>query len=319
MPKYNKIMYKNLFSYYGLILLLLAIFVSEEIIPSTMYAVGQEFNFRDLSAESRYHYRKFERSVIQLRRLKNQKRFLLGCKKEQVTPKSIEPKIILDFQPFHPVKRLILEDRINNCKQQIESSAYNNRRCYANLRYFFPPHQINTIKNIAHNRARSMSNRHSTILESKLKNLCRNSAWNKLSMSDNVINLSTRNFSSDELTLLGLGFSFNLQPTNKDIISTISSFENFLFKYGKDRDFLRGIISPFLLSIKQDSPFLPRRLWNSLQALKKDKSITILPADKGGKVVVLDTSEYLQKAIELLSDVETYEPLTKNPLENING
>ena len=285
---------------------------------SNMYAVGQAFNFRHLSPESRYHYRKFEKSVVRLKRLKNQKTFLLGCRSEQVIPKSFEPKIMMDFQPFHPAKKLILEDRISNCKEQIESAAFNSRQCCANLRYFFSPSQICTIKNIAHNRARNIGNRHASNLERKLRTLCKNSVWNKLSLSDNVLNLSSRNLSSDESTLLGLGFSFNLQPSNRDIISTISSFENFIFKHGKDRDFLRGIISPFLLSIKQDSPFLPRRLWKSLQALKQDKSITILPADKGGKVVILDTSTYHQKVMELLSDVETYEPLVRDPLNNIN-
>ena len=35
-------------------------------------------------------------------------------------------------------------------------------------------------------------------------------------------------------------------------------------------------------------------------------------------MVILDTSEYHRKALELLSDGDVYEPLTKNPLENVN-
>ena len=51
----------------------------------------------------------------------------------------------------------------------------------------------------------------------------------------------------------------------------------------------------------------------ALKTLSKDKTITILPADKGRMMVVMDTEEYKRKAKELLSDTNTYKVLKKDP------
>ncbi len=50
-----------------------------------------------------------------------------------------------------------------------------------------------------------------------------------------------------------------------------------------------------------------------MASLKRDQSITILPADKGGATVVLDRDVYIQKAEQQLSDETTYNPLQCDP------
>ncbi len=50
-----------------------------------------------------------------------------------------------------------------------------------------------------------------------------------------------------------------------------------------------------------------------MASLKKDQSITILPANKGGATVVLDRDVYIQKAEQQLSDETTYKPLQFDP------
>ena len=51
--------------------------------------------------------------------------------------------------------------------------------------------------------------------------------------------------------------------------------------------------------------------FQALQNLKKDDSITILPADKGG-ATVLNTKDYEDKMDLLLSDTNTYEKLNRD-------
>ncbi len=48
-------------------------------------------------------------------------------------------------------------------------------------------------------------------------------------------------------------------------------------------------------------------------SLKRDQSINILPAGKGGATVVLDRVDYIQKAEQQLSDETTYKPLQRDP------
>ncbi|XP_072023469.1 uncharacterized protein [Amphiura filiformis] len=51
----------------------------------------------------------------------------------------------------------------------------------------------------------------------------------------------------------------------------------------------------------------------ALRELKEDKDITILPADKGRATVILNKTDYQDKANDLLNDTNTYKPLKRDP------
>ena len=58
----------------------------------------------------------------------------------------------------------------------------------------------------------------------------------------------------------------------------------------------------------------------ALRNLKKDKDITIVPADKGRAVVVMNTNDYDNKISDLLNDEKTYIKITdksKNPTNKV--
>ena len=55
--------------------------------------------------------------------------------------------------------------------------------------------------------------------------------------------------------------------------------------------------------------------YKALRGLKNDKSIQILPADKGRTTVILDTEEYYAKCETLLNDKKTYKKLTRDPTQ----
>lgn len=62
----------------------------------------------------------------------------------------------------------------------------------------------------------------------------------------------------------------------------------------------------------------------ALNELSANKTITIKQADKGGLIVVMNTTDYEKEAIRQLNDTDTYQPLSFNPankfkkeLENI--
>ncbi|CAJ0961286.1 unnamed protein product [Ranitomeya imitator] len=55
----------------------------------------------------------------------------------------------------------------------------------------------------------------------------------------------------------------------------------------------------------------------SVQQLSSDNTLLIKPADKGGAIVVMDRTDYLEEAYRQLSDVEVYKVITHNPLDTI--
>nr|VZI39749.1 unnamed protein product [Spirometra erinaceieuropaei] len=54
---------------------------------------------------------------------------------------------------------------------------------------------------------------------------------------------------------------------------------------------------------------------DALRELKADKDLVIVPPDKGRATVVLDRTDYLQKAKGLLEDRQFYVPCATNPLK----
>ena len=73
---------------------------------------------------------------------------------------------------------------------------------------------------------------------------------------------------------------------------------------------VRGIISSLLVSINTEARVIPNKLNKALTDLRKNDSIKIMPSDKGGEIVVLDTDDYKLKSL----DDEIHEKLTSNPL-----
>ena len=50
----------------------------------------------------------------------------------------------------------------------------------------------------------------------------------------------------------------------------------------------------------------------AIQTLKKDNSITILPADKGRATVIMNTTKYREKMTNMVGDTNTYTRLSKD-------
>ena len=93
-------------------------------------------------------------------------------------------------------------------------------------------------------------------LERKLQNLVKFSIWYDFTMPENIINMSNSQLSFLEQNVLGLGLSFGLPPTKRDVVPTAAAFDKFLYiirSKVKNTDHLRGLVSPLLLSIRQDS------------------------------------------------------------------
>ena len=78
-----------------------------------------------------------------------------------------------------------------------------------------------------------------------------------------------------------------------------------------EKDLIRALVTSAINSWRPP----PRKNITSeeekaLRDLAKDKSVTILPADKGRAVVVMNTNHYTEKVNNLLNDDKTYQKIT---------
>ena len=65
-----------------------------------------------------------------------------------------------------------------------------------------------------------------------------------------------------------------------------------------------------------DEPTLPKRYITALKSLSSNHNIVISPSDIGGGVVIMDSTVYNQKLMDLLDDNNTYEQISLQTITN---
>ena len=277
--------------------------------------------FSLLSHMQKRLYKMYEKSFSHFRRIKCQQVFLARCLDEHVMPKSIDFQTFSNEKPFHDAKALVLKDRIYNARVEAEQAAYASRVSYSRLHSEMRGSDLFIeLSRLANIRVRRNEIIHKHVLEQKLSRLCDNTIWNQVSTVDSVVDLTSQGLTCEQVVALGLGLSFNQPSTNRDMINAVAQFDYFSYRYCNQvaqLDNLKGLIPVLLHSMKCEMPYLPLRYRTAITELAGAVNIRILPADKGGKVVAMDNSAYLEKANSLLSDTVTYRALLSNPVERV--
>ena len=132
-----------------------------------------------------------------------------------------------------------------------------------------------------------------------------------------MINLSTKQLSDQEKDLLAKGMNFCITPTtvpNKERIAKVEdAIKNLPME---EADTVRAKVSLTLQATKTPKDNLSKQQRTTLKALKADKSIIILPGDKGRTTVVTDKQDYMNKCYQHINNGQ-YKRLKKDPTETI--
>ena len=97
----------------------------------------------------------------------------------------------------------------------------------------------------------------------------------------------------------------NWEPPKSKCSPEITGYTNYLKKEIKN-----------LITLNKTKHNISRKEREILQTLRNDKNILIQKADKGGSIVVLNTKDYVNKMLNMLSDPVTY---TEIPSINLNN
>ena len=127
-----------------------------------------------------------------------------------------------------------------------------------------------------------------------------------------VVNLSSRTLTDAEERVLRRGLNFAPAPRKiptMDIAAAIEAVARRMVN--EEAADLRGSVRNILKKAKLPPPNLQKDERAAIKALKEDKNITILPADKGNATVVMDTSQYVEKVKDLLTE-PVYEKVKKD-------
>ena len=134
-----------------------------------------------------------------------------------------------------------------------------------------------------------------------------------------VRNLSKRPLTPSEKKVLSRGQGFAVTPKKLPIDEYIVATELMCTSLSNKSEAaaLRGEIRTLLENENKPISNLPKNEIKALEDLRRDKSIVILPADKGKCLVVMDREEYVTEMEKKLADTATYKRLTKDPTQEI--
>ncbi|VDN22204.1 unnamed protein product [Dibothriocephalus latus] len=132
-----------------------------------------------------------------------------------------------------------------------------------------------------------------------------------------VHNLSSKELTKAQIQVLKHEASFNTadaKPTY--VIAAVESVINQTEATEETENLIQHQLS-YLLMAHQPQDVLPTVERIALRALKAGRDIVIVPADKGRSTVILDRTDYLQKAKKLLEDRKFYVPCETNPIKKL--
>ncbi|BHF63894.1 hypothetical protein SprV_0200688900 [Sparganum proliferum] len=130
-----------------------------------------------------------------------------------------------------------------------------------------------------------------------------------------VHNLSSKELKKDQMQVLRHGASFN--TTDAKPVNRLAAVESILSQTEateETKSLIRHQVSSLLMA-HRPREVLSNVERDALRELKADKDLVIVPADKGRATVVLDRTDYLQKAKGLLEDRQFYAQYATNPLK----
>ncbi|BHF72007.1 hypothetical protein SprV_0401507000 [Sparganum proliferum] len=100
------------------------------------------------------------------------------------------------------------------------------------------------------------------------------------------------------------------------MIAAVESVINQTEAAEETKNLIRHQVSSLLMTHKPRE-ILPKVKSDALRELNANNNIVIVPADKGRSIVVLDRTDYLQKAKNLLEDRQFYVPCETNPAKTL--
>ena len=127
-----------------------------------------------------------------------------------------------------------------------------------------------------------------------------------------VVNRSSRDLTPNEISLLSRGPKFAITQDRIPIEDIIPMVESGIQNLSEgEADATRYEIVKAIKQTKIVDSNITKGEREALTKLKRDRAIKVLPADKGTAMVVMDSKEYDAKCLEMLSDKDTYEVITK--------
>ncbi|XP_072037110.1 uncharacterized protein [Amphiura filiformis] len=137
-----------------------------------------------------------------------------------------------------------------------------------------------------------------------------------------VINVSDCDLNEHEQSLLKKGLHFAVSPTKipvDDIVTAVESAVRLVCLGSSEAAEIRNKTSDLVHQAKLPKSNITREEREVFRSLQRNKDIMVVPADKGRTIVVMNSTDYNNKAKLLLSDNKTYVKLKSKLVKSLQS
>ena len=276
-------------------------------------------------------YRKVENINARIARWTNNRNFLIRCKKTGITPKGIrlisaiqgkKAEIVLQATE-KKLLRIRLTQAVNTLKFLNEKYdrliAILKTKLAADLTTRVDKQLEDRKKCIFDKTREKQVKKYNKLVEERRKDQEKHAKEQEsVSTVDKkrwVINKSDHVLNEGEQSVLEKGLNFAVMPKKLPVHEIIKTTEEACWNMKTDgeRDSLRADVVKYISKVKMPKSNISKEEFLGLKSLTGDKTITIVPADKGRATVIMKKEEYEEKMKVLLSDTNTYKKLDHDP------
>ena len=284
-----------------------------------LFTILREYHGQECVKE----FRTIEQLQRKLARFRNHLRFNLRCRDEQVVPASLGIKNPIPTrnadQIVRKARNALVRERIRCTANQLNITEGRLVEKLSAFKERFPV-DSGTEEIIKQHLEHAYEKEFRTAKQRQIKKLQKLTSTQKddihnVAKDKWVCNLSKRELTDMEKDVLSRGLNFATTPIKVPYDDFIIATELACHKItdpGQKAD-LRNSVAGILKSAKITHKNTTREEWKAIQSIAKDKTIKVLPADKGRTTVILDTEQYENKMLTMLQDETTYEVLKRDP------
>ena len=272
--------------------------------------------------------RTLEKTRLKYTRYTNHLRFSLHCHHNNLIPNDLYLKSKLKTpkskQILERASHQLLQERIHinhNRKNRIKTSL---DKQTDHIQSILQPEHYNQLvtyhNNTYENETKKVKNRHLKKFNNLLKKHQDQQppTENTIDKSKWIVNLSSKTLTPAEENLLQNGLNYSSTPQTIPTADIIAKVETAI-RTLPDREEVENIrakTSLILQKAKLPKKNLPTEQRKALHSLREDKSIIILPADKGRSTVILNKQDYINKCQDHLNN-GPYTKIQKDPTESV--
>ncbi|BHF83737.1 hypothetical protein SprV_0902688300 [Sparganum proliferum] len=245
----------------------------------------------------------------------------LSSLRSDIMPRSVSvrPPARTDFgrEVARSCSRRLLRSLINECHIRLRKYGREIEMAKTACASYLETETLRNLESWILIKVNEERNKKKTQLLNKMCNL--RQAQSTVPGPSSVHNLSSKQLTEDQVKVLQHESSYNTGDAQP--VDFIAALEATLSKTDTTEDSKNAIrqrVASLIISHRLRRT-IPSAEVKAIRELKSDEEIVIVPADKGRATVVLDKSEYVAKAQQLLNDNQSYKVIDSDPMKALVG